>query len=205
MTLRSPTLQRCFATALIGAAAAGCQASHATRDDSQAQGANAPEPAAGTSAPDWDEPNADETGCTLIGCLSTLTVYAPLPDSIEAIRALWLGVCLNGACNVIEFAAVKDHLTVGNTGIVSYDESRPVDSAVWLTISRESGHNQLKAVWPLPHAGALRDGDHYRVTLSDESAQPWRVVEESVTYTWSFPNGEQCPPGCRHADLRAPP
>lgn len=208
MALPSPLLPRCFATAPTGAAVCfvlltGCAASQAPEDESQTQQATmARERDAQVSAPDGEETSGEDRYCTLAGCWSNLTIQAPLPDTTEAIRALSLEVCLNGACHAVEFATISEHQSLGGLrAFVPYDASNSIETTVWLTVSRESERYVLKASWTLPNATKLQDGDHYRVTLRDASGQPWRTVETSVTYWWTYPNGEACPPGCRRAEI----
>ncbi len=44
------------------------------------------------------------------------------------------------------------------------------------------------------------DGDHYTVTLSNESEAPL-TYEQTVTYAISYPNGPEYGPTCRSADV----
>jgi hypothetical protein len=187
----------CFSTALAGALLlTACAPSHSDED-------NAPD--AGTSQLDAEESLGEENYCTFAGCFSNLTIFAPLPASLEAIYALSLEVCRNGACHSIELAALRDSPLGGMNAAVSYGGmAAGFNAFVFLMLSRESERYALEAMWQLPRPGDLRDGDQFRVTLSDPTGRPWRVLEQSVTYTWTYPNGENCPPGCQRAEIRAP-
>ena len=57
------------------------------------------------------------------------------------------------------------------------------------------------AYFPVHGAFDLADGDHYTVTLSNDSGAPL-TYEQIVTYTNSYPNGPDCDPvPCRQADV----
>jgi hypothetical protein len=54
--------------------------------------------------------------------------------------------------------------------------------------------------FPIHEADDLADGDHYTVTLSNDGGASL-TYGQTVTYAVSYPNGSECAPLCRSADV----
>lgn len=66
---------------------------------------------------------------------------------------------------------------------------------------RQYGHGQLNL-----EQATLADGDHYKLTISDEpSGAVLGKADQKVQYGVDYPNGPDCPGECKVAKLKLTP
>lgn len=141
----------------------------------------------------------EPTRCTQADCRDSVRVTARIPVSPEALARAPIELCLNGRCAVGELPAPVDGgqpLSFGLSGAGldatgALHEGGPGQSEIGLA---------FVAMEP-----ALRDGDRYRLAISDRSGARLLDVERFTTYTTLYPNGAICGPTCRTASMNFAP
>jgi hypothetical protein len=142
------------------------------------------------------------TTCSTVGCRRSLRIDVPLALAYADVRASMITVCRNDECVGSALAGLPETAPqpFGGFGIVF-----PADAAARRNSScvliAWSDHLDVECQPYQPDD--VHDGDHYRMTLTDAGGAVVASVDRTVTYTVSFPNGEECGPTCQNVELEA--
>jgi hypothetical protein len=125
-----------------------------------------------------------------------------------ALRALTAKVCRNALCFSTSLASLSDPPEGAGSGIDFNTTETGVGmtgDSISLFFTASGGRARgLEAHWWPGSAAAMKDGDEYRLTLEAPDGSEVLAIQESVTYTESFPNGRECAEtACRHAEIMA--
>lgn len=125
--------------------------------------------------------------CTLVGCQDSATLTADLP---EAVGDLNIEVCVNDSC--IAGALGRDDECVTLAG-------EPLTSACLADAA--GGLQRLTLAVTFDSWGGVKDGDRYRLRVSDDQAGVLIDGTETADYTDHYPNGPECDPPCRSVSI----
>lgn len=156
----------------------------------------------------FDGPLPDESShmCTLVGCISSLTLKTPLPVSFEELRASTVSVCRNSTCYSSSLSALQESNPPDTSGSVRFPDLSRRDTQHTpliqvLAVRRASGGFQLQFYYEPWFTEELEDGDVYDVTITDERGERSVDMHETVSYERFSPNGPECGPTCGHVTI----
>lgn len=129
--------------------------------------------------------------CTEMGCLDTGTITGEItkPSGPIVIES-----CFNESCQQAKTDAAPSpgSCVPVMTGVI-------VASVCFHTDASVTGQLNLEQA-------ALQDGDHYQLTISDESSGAvLGKADQKVQYGVDYPNGPDCPGECKVARLKVAP
>lgn len=129
--------------------------------------------------------------CTEMGCLDTGTITGEIttPSGPTVVE-----FCFNESCQQAKTDAAP------NPGsCVPVMTGAIVASVCFHTDASVTGQLNLEQA-------TLADGDHYKVTITDEqSGAVLGVADQHVQYATDYPNGPDCPGECKVAKLKVAP
>jgi hypothetical protein len=151
-------------------------------------------------------------GCNTIGCGPAAWIEADVPGPQERLQGATLTVCHNDECRsgVITFSSPL--LANSFVGVTLPAPTPSPDAEVVAPVEAGVGGNtaDVQAIfvrWLPFRNGTLRNGDVYRVNVTDKQGSVILALSETVSgYEVSHPNGESCAPTCQgiHIDRRSP-
>jgi hypothetical protein len=147
-------------------------------------------------------------GCFAVGCVAAATIQADLTATIENLRNAEITICRNDQCLSRSMSALGEPRDGTGTGLMLPEDVSTIDRTM-------SPHADV-TVWSYPN-GALwmdvkwttwaqrdpRNGDRYRVTITDQAGGSILSLTETVaSYAENYPAGKDCnPEPCRHVTL----
>ena len=147
--------------------------------------------------------------CTAIGCSSGSVLSAPVACAPEELASLELSMCLNGECYRGSFSALSALPAPGTGQSVGFPlEGRGESSPTVIVTLWNEGENgsRIEYEWIAADARALKNGDVYRVTATTTDGTSMFDVSRAVTYSESYPNGEDCDAfACKQAAVAVEP
>ena len=142
----------------------------------------------------------DPKSCTLMGCRAAVSMHIPATSWLSNGKSPTISVCRGTKCISGSLEVSDGGSLIRDGTFASFPRAAGADSAeVTVTPTIGSSARVDISYFPLSEDD-LTDGDHYTVTLSNDNGAPL-IYEQTVTYTIIYPNGPECGPGCKNAEV----
>jgi hypothetical protein len=139
--------------------------------------------------------------CTTAGCQDGAWLRADASASWDRLRAATITTCHNDICVTGSLAALPQMPPAVGMGFgFSLGNGSPDGGAAPVNVGatgREGGIFAIDVGWP--GSFGTKDGDRYRLTVTDAGGATLISLDEAATYEIVQPNGAECGPTCRWA------
>jgi len=136
-------------------------------------------------------------GCTTIGCGFSTQLMGNVSVPWQRLQSSIINVCRNDVCVAGRFSSITEQ-PPENVGL-GFSLSNVADAleptATVTVFTRTGGKFDIMVTWP--NVTNAKDGDTYRVTLTDAASTALLSLSEKAVYQVSQPNGPDCAPVCR--------
>jgi hypothetical protein len=132
--------------------------------------------------------------CASVDCLPGAWLRIQELSSPAGLDGATVTACRNDQCRVAALPPVP--ASSGDAATVQFPNTDMVVGTLWRTAGDLV---RLEIEWR--EEGPVMDGDHYVVILTDVAGNASTLLDGYATYNDVSPNGEDCAPTCRIAEL----